>query len=86
MVRLGRFELPTSCFGGTRSIHLSYSRVVPLYHALGLARIPALDFRITFIFGDCRGSCVRGSLGRRYSMLSAPMERPRTPAQMGLSA
>jgi hypothetical protein len=39
MVRLGRFELPTSCFGGTRSIHLSYSRVRPLYHALRLARI-----------------------------------------------
>jgi hypothetical protein len=29
MVRLGRFELPTSCFGGTRSIHLSYSRTPP---------------------------------------------------------
>jgi hypothetical protein len=39
MVRLGRFELPTSCFGGTRSIHLSYSRVVPLYHAFRLARM-----------------------------------------------
>jgi hypothetical protein len=26
VVRLGRFELPTSCFGGTRSIHLSYNR------------------------------------------------------------
>ena len=28
MVRLGRFELSTSCFGGTRSIHLSYSRTL----------------------------------------------------------
>ena len=28
-MRLGRFELPTSCFGGTRSIHLSYSRTFP---------------------------------------------------------
>src|SRR5258708_3589820 len=28
MVRLERFELSTSCFGGTRSIHLSYSRVL----------------------------------------------------------
>jgi hypothetical protein len=28
-VRLGRFELSTSCFGGTRSIHLSYSRTLP---------------------------------------------------------
>ncbi len=44
MVRLGRFELPTSCFGGTRSIHLSYSRVLPLYHAFRLARIPAQFF------------------------------------------
>jgi hypothetical protein len=44
MVRLGRFELPTSCFGGTRSIHLSYSRVVPLYHAGLGARIPVLNF------------------------------------------
>jgi hypothetical protein len=25
-VRLGRVELPTLCFGGTRSIQLSYSR------------------------------------------------------------
>src|ERR1700689_3431084 len=32
MARLGRVELPTSCFGGTRSIHLSYSRVLYLYH------------------------------------------------------
>ena len=39
VVRLGRFELPTSCFGGTRSIHLSYSRVVLLYHARPLGRI-----------------------------------------------
>jgi hypothetical protein len=26
MVRPGGFELPTLCFGGTRSIHLSYGR------------------------------------------------------------
>ena len=38
MVRLGRFELSTSCFGGTRSIQLSYSRVVPLYHVLPIVR------------------------------------------------
>ena len=37
-MRLGRFELPTSCFGGTRSIHLSYNRVAPLYHAFRLGR------------------------------------------------
>ena len=43
MVRLGRFELPTSCFGGTRSIHLSYSRVVPLYHAFQLKCIGAWE-------------------------------------------
>lgn len=30
MVRLGRLERPTSCFGGTRSIQLSYNRTVPL--------------------------------------------------------
>ena len=45
MVRLGRFELSTSCFGGTRSIHLSYSRTVPLYHALRLKRILVSIFR-----------------------------------------
>ena len=44
MVRLGRLERPTSCFGGTRSIQLSYSRVVPLYHAGLVARIPVLNF------------------------------------------
>ena len=44
VVRLGRFELPTSCFGGTRSIHLSYSRAFPLYHEPLFARIP--DWRI----------------------------------------
>jgi hypothetical protein len=44
MVRLGRFELPTSCFGGTRSIHLSYSRVLPLYHARLLERIRVRNF------------------------------------------
>ena len=43
MVRLGRLERPTSCFGGTRSIQLSYSRVAPLYHAGVLARIPVLN-------------------------------------------
>jgi hypothetical protein len=36
VARLGRLERPTSCFGGTRSIQLSYSRVVPLYHAAWL--------------------------------------------------
>ena len=45
MVRLGRFELSTSCFGGTRSIQVSYSRAHPLYHALRPARIPVLTFR-----------------------------------------
>jgi hypothetical protein len=33
VVRLGRLERPTSCFGGTRSIQLSYSRAHHLYHA-----------------------------------------------------
>ena len=33
VARLGRLERPTSCFGGTRSIQLSYSRTLPLYHA-----------------------------------------------------
>ena len=44
VVRLGRLERPTSCFGGTRSIQLSYSRVVPLYHARLFARIPGINF------------------------------------------
>ena len=44
VVRLGRLERPTSCFGGTRSIQLSYSRVVPLYHAGLVARIPGINF------------------------------------------
>jgi hypothetical protein len=43
MVRLGRLERPTSCFGGTRSIQLSYSRVVPLYHAGLVARIAEIN-------------------------------------------
>jgi hypothetical protein len=29
VVRPGGFEPPTLCFGGTRSIHLSYGRAVP---------------------------------------------------------
>ena len=45
MVRLGRLERPTSCFGGTRSIQLSYSRALPLYHALRVARMVVLNFR-----------------------------------------
>jgi hypothetical protein len=75
--RLGRFELPTSCFGGTRSIHLSYSRVPPLYHACRFTRIPAFNFRIDLF---CRVDEVATtySLGDHYSMLSAIMERPRT--------
>jgi hypothetical protein len=44
-VRLGRLERPTSCFGGTRSIQLSYSRIPHLYHAPRLARILVPDFR-----------------------------------------
>ncbi len=36
MVRPGRLELPTYCFGGNRSIHLSYGRVLPAYY--GAAR------------------------------------------------
>jgi hypothetical protein len=32
MARLGRLELPALCSGGTRSIHLSYRRVVEVYH------------------------------------------------------
>jgi Di-haem oxidoreductase, putative peroxidase len=41
MVRLGRFELSTSCFGGTRSIHLSYSRTLSLYHGFNRGTLPA---------------------------------------------
>jgi hypothetical protein len=44
VVRLGRLERPTSCFGGTRSIQLSYSRALPLYHAFRLADIPLRKF------------------------------------------
>jgi hypothetical protein len=44
VVRLGRLERPTSCFGGTRSIQLSYSRTLPLYHALLHARILVVLF------------------------------------------
>jgi hypothetical protein len=49
-VRLGRFELSTSCFGGTRSIHLSYSRTLPLYHALAQMRIPVSILRAAISF------------------------------------
>ena len=45
MVRLGRLERPTSCFGGTRSIQLSYSRARPLYHALRVVRMAVFNFR-----------------------------------------
>ena len=31
MVRPERFELPACCFGGNRSIQLSYGRVPPVY-------------------------------------------------------
>jgi hypothetical protein len=44
MARLGRLERPTSCFGGTRSIQLSYSRVVPLYHAARLRAFRGVVF------------------------------------------
>ncbi len=50
VVRLGRFELSTSCFGGTRSIHLSYSRTIPLYHAVSVDRILNLG-GVVFGFG-----------------------------------
>ena len=46
MVRLGRLERPTSCFGGTRSIQLSYSRVLPLYHGLRIVRIAGQIFHV----------------------------------------
>src|ERR1700730_7685867 len=77
VVRLGRFELPTSCFGGTRSIHLSYSRVPPLYHASRFTRIPVLNFRMDL---SCRADKVAPThaLGDRYSIFSAIIERPRT--------
>ena len=83
-MRLGRFELPTSCFGGTRSIHLSYSRVVPLYHAALSPCILPRNFEIAiFQCGDeigllnLRGVC--------YSMRSAIIVRPRafTSMEMG---
>ena len=45
MVRLERFELSTSCFGGTRSIHLSYSRGASCFH--GIAVVAAAH---TFIY------------------------------------
>jgi hypothetical protein len=45
-VRLGRFELPTSCFGGTRSIHLSYSRT-PTFIPRIQGRTLLADFRST---------------------------------------
>src|ERR1700739_3742827 len=44
MVRLGRLERPTSCFGGTRSIQLSYSRAHHLYHAFRVMRMVVLLF------------------------------------------
>jgi hypothetical protein len=44
MVRLGRLERPTSCFGGTRSIQLSYSRAHHLYHAFPVTCIVVLRF------------------------------------------
>ena len=58
-MRLGRFELPTSCFGGTRSIHLSYSRTVHLYHALRVVNIlnfcgSHLSWKVLHAFA-CRG-------------------------------
>jgi hypothetical protein len=55
MVRLGRFELPTSCFGGTRSIHLSYSRAVPLYHAVLLLCIGGRDSVLTPFHDELAG-------------------------------
>ena len=46
MARLARLELATSCFGGTRSIQLSYSRVFPLYHAACQERISVGGIRV----------------------------------------
>jgi hypothetical protein len=53
MVRLGRFELPTSCFGGTRSIHLSYSRVLYLYHVVRLTPMACLGASCAHRHADC---------------------------------
>jgi hypothetical protein len=44
MARLGRLERPTSCFGGTRSIQLSYSRTPSFISCGPLARILELLF------------------------------------------
>ena len=41
MARPEGFEPPTLCFGGTRSIHLSYGRAVP--DLIGLSILHAVE-------------------------------------------
>jgi hypothetical protein len=54
MVRLERFELSTSCFGGTRSIHLSYSR------AGDLLRVPSRQ---------CAKACAIATVHRTHAFI-----------------
>ncbi len=40
MVRPERFELPTYCSGGNRSIQLSYGRILPKYTSIDAPACP----------------------------------------------
>jgi hypothetical protein len=59
MVRPERFELPTYCSGGNRSIHLSYGRASSVY-MVALAGINSLA---TIGWQQC-GRCDDGSVRR----------------------
>jgi hypothetical protein len=55
LVRPERFELPTYCSGGNRSIHLSYGRLTSVY----MGRLGSINVRIAQVFENAAANSRR---------------------------
>jgi hypothetical protein len=101
MVRPERFELPTYCSGGNRSIHLSYGRPSPSVYMGGLRGInvsPSPRFEIgsqrrrpeptaqSWFALNCQPAAVRARTGSVRSGLTGPHLRPSEPLVAASSA